>query len=287
MRVLTLGYLSIADADPVELIQAAAKAGFSAVGLRITGRRPEEDLRPEIVANPAAITRIRRCLSDCGMRLSNISTYHLYPEIRIEDLRPVVQASASMGADFMVAGCYDRERSRRADFLGRYGELAAASGMRIALEPVSYSAAASLGDAYDLVLAAQQANLGLLLDPLHLARGGDTPDRIRGIDPKRIFYAQLCDADLRRPEGMDLAEEARTMRLYPGEGSLPLAEFLRALPEGIEIEAEVPSRADRHLSADARAAILHQRVASYLERIGATGSAGPGSDAHGHGTHRD
>ncbi|UUZ76943.1 hypothetical protein LP414_05925 [Polaromonas sp. P1(28)-13] len=42
-QALTLGYLSIPDITPSALISAGARAGFSAVGLRISGRRPSDD----------------------------------------------------------------------------------------------------------------------------------------------------------------------------------------------------------------------------------------------------
>lgn len=266
MQGLTLGYLSIADVPPLGVIRAAAGAGFSAAGIRITGRKPEDAFGPDIVGAAAAIAQIRDCLATCGMRLSNVSAYHLYPQIRMQDLLPVLETSAVLGARFVVAAAYDPVRPRMVDLLGRYGEAASAAGLKIALEPVSYSAASTLDEAYGLVLAANQPNLGLLLDPLHLARAGDTPASIARIDTAKIFYAQLCDASARKPEGIDLASEAKSMRLYPGEGQLPLTQFLRALPAGVEIEAEVPAREHRHLTGDERAAILYQKVSAYLQK---------------------
>jgi sugar phosphate isomerase/epimerase len=267
MRPLTLGYLSIADVAPGGTILAAAKSGFSAAGIRITGRRPQDGFHHTVVGNPKAMAQIRRRLSDCGIRLSNVSTYHLYPEIHVGDLLPVIEASASLGADFIVAASYDPDRARMVDLLRLYSEAAGAAGIRIALEPVSYSAAATLAEAYDLVTSANQPNLGLMLDPLHMARAGDTPERIRQIDPRKIFYAQICDASERKPEGISLAEEAKAMRLYPGDGRLPLAEFIRALPVGLEIEAELPVVEHSHLAGDERAAIIFERVTRYFDRL--------------------
>jgi sugar phosphate isomerase/epimerase len=263
--------LSIADAPPFELIHAAARAGFDSVGLRITGRRPEDAFAQPIIANPAAIKELRRALAQSSIRLSNVSAYHLYPGIGLEHLLPVVETSALLGAGTIVAVSYDQDRNRAADLLGRYCEAAAAAGLKVALETVSYSALNTLHKAYGVVRSVNLPNFGLLLDPLHLARAGDTPAGIGQIDPCKIIYAQLCDASPNKPDGVDAATEARTMRLYPGEGGLPLGEFLSALPAGVEIEVEVPARRDRHLDADQRAKILYEKASAYLSDVGSAG----------------
>jgi hypothetical protein len=52
-------------------------------------------------------------------------------------------------------------------------------------------------------------------------------------------YAQLCDAPL-SAEQPDYMREATFARRVPGEGDLPLAAFIAALPTGIAIGLEVP-----------------------------------------------
>jgi sugar phosphate isomerase/epimerase len=239
--------------------------------LRITARRPEEAFARPIIANPAAIKELRRALAESSMRLSNVSAYHLYPDIELEQLLPVVETSALLGAETIVAVSYDHERSRAADLLGRYCEAAAAAGLKVALETVSYSALNTLHKAYGVVKSVNLPSFGLLLDPLHLARAGDTPAGVGQIDPVKVIYAQLCDASAGRPDGVDAATEARTMRLYPGEGELPLRNFLSALPAGVEIEVEVPAWRDRHLDAGQRAKILYEKASAYLSDVGSTG----------------
>ena len=96
---------------------------------------------------------------------------------------------------------------------------------------------------------------GLLLDALHLRRFGGTLEQLRSLDPGLLSYAQLCDAPLAPPNGLprprklprgqstdgtDLQLESRAMRLLPGDGELPLAEFLAALPEGMPVSVEAP-----------------------------------------------
>jgi sugar phosphate isomerase/epimerase len=96
---------------------------------------------------------------------------------------------------------------------------------------------------------------GILLDALHFRRFGGTLEQLRSLDPGPLSYAQLCDAPLASPNGLprprklprgqstdgtDLQLESRAMRLMPGDGELPLAEFLAALPEGMPVSVEAP-----------------------------------------------
>jgi hypothetical protein len=98
----------------------------------------------------------------------------------------------------------------------------------------------------------------------------------------RIRYAQLCDASATVPAPTAaLSEEARYDRLLPGEGGLPLREFIKALPSGIPFGLKAPNRRlaetlelDERLSRTLSAA---KRVAGGLT-LGRFAIAGPVGD---------
>ena len=50
-----------------------------------------------------------------------------------------------------------------------------------------------------------------------------------------------CDALLEDPTDARIVDEARQGRLFPGEGRLPLAHFMDALPRDIAVGVEVPT----------------------------------------------
>lgn len=239
MPILTLGWLTLLNTKTAEVITAAAGAGFKSVSIRITGRKLADNYEP-IVGNPAMIRDLRRRLADCGLRLSNTSIYHLSPDVTLEAVRPAIDTTAELGACIMVATCSDPDHARWVDFMARYCELAHNAGITLALEFVPYSEAKTIEVGYDLVLRTGAPNFGLLVDSLHLSRSGGKPEDIGRVDPKRIVFAQICDAVNERPPHDQLANEARFGRRFPGEGELPLNEFLDALPAGIEIECELP-----------------------------------------------
>jgi sugar phosphate isomerase/epimerase len=239
MGHLTLGWLTLFDVPAADVVTAAAAGGFESVGLRITGRRLSDSDYP-VAGHPSQIREIRRRLTDEGVRLSNTSIYHLYPEITLDHLQPAIEATAELGAKIIVVTCMDPDEARWTAFIAACCEQAGKFGLKLALEFVPYSHARTLAQGCRVVRNAQQPNFGLLIDALHLARSGGTPGDLLNIDSGLIVFAQLCDAAPEKPPGMDLATEARTGRLYPGDGGLPLHAFLDALPEDIEIEVEMP-----------------------------------------------
>lgn len=265
MRHLTLGWLSLINATPADVISAAQAADFRSVSIRITGRKPGDGF-PESVGNPAAMRELKKRLTDGGLRLSNTSTYHVTPEITLDMLRPVIDASVELGAKIMVTTCADPDHRRWADFAARYAEAVGQAGLKLALEFVPFSEAKTIEQGYALVQAVDVPHFGLLIDPLHLARSGGSPRDIARVDPKKIIFAQLCDARKDHPGLANLPNEARTGRLYPGDGALPLYDFLDALPEDLEIECEMPRTDYANLPAAEQAKRAGHAMRSFLEK---------------------
>ena len=85
------------------------------------------------------------------------------------------------------------------------------------------------------------AHGGALVDAIHLSRTGGSPADLAGVPPQYIRSAQLCDAPSRRPATNEaIIQEARSGRLPPGNGELPLRELLAAMPQDTAIGVEVP-----------------------------------------------
>ena len=68
---------------------------------------------------------------------------------------------------------------------------------------------------------------------------GRKPAQIAALDPALIGYAQLCDAPL-VSKAASYADEARHERLPPGEGELPLLDFVSVLPRDVIVGLEIP-----------------------------------------------
>ncbi len=259
MRPLTLGWLTLLEAPPEEVVRAAAEARFDAVSLRLTGRTPD-DPHPTVVNKPAALRSLRVELDAAGLQLSSASIYHLYPNITLDRVLPAFEASAALGAKTVVVTCMDPDEARWTGFAAACCERAAGFGLRLALEFTPYSEARTLAQGARIVRATEQPNFGLLVDSLHLARSGGVPSDLLELGAGEIVFAQLCDATAEPRPDMDLATESRRGRLYPGDGALPLFEFMAALSPSTEIEIETP-RADLYRLPLAEQASLAARAA--------------------------
>jgi 4-hydroxyphenylpyruvate dioxygenase len=107
------------------------------------------------------------------------------------------------------------------------GERAAKRSLRVGYEALAWGRHVSdHRDAWEIVRRADHENIGLILDSFHtLARKIDVGS-IRAIPREKIFIVQLADAPLIE---MDLLYWSRHFRNMPGEGDLPVTDFMRAV----------------------------------------------------------
>src|SRR5204863_1242734 len=103
----------------------------------------------------------------------------------------LMEAAALLGASRMKLVCDSTDHARAAHLLGRLCELAVPFGLTIDLEYMVFSGVRSLGAAQQLVTAAAQPNLRILVDALHWMRAGDTAASLHGA--QTLGYAQRCD----------------------------------------------------------------------------------------------
>ena len=116
---------------------------------------------------------------------------------------------------------------RAAADLRELGDRASARGIRIGFEALAWGRHVSdHRDAWEIVRRADHASVGLILDSFHTLSRGLDPDSIRSIPADKLFLVQLADAPAFR---MDLLQWSRHYRNMPGEGDLPVRDFLAAV----------------------------------------------------------
>ena len=116
---------------------------------------------------------------------------------------------------------------RAADDLAELGERAKARNIRIGFEALAWGRHINdHRDAWEVVRRADHSHVGLILDSFHTLGRNIDPDTIRSIPGDKIFFVQLADA----PRiDMDLFYWSRHFRNMPGEGDLPVVDFMRAV----------------------------------------------------------
>ncbi|MGX1787913.1 sugar phosphate isomerase/epimerase family protein [Bosea sp. NPDC055332] len=240
MRPISLAHLTVLDADPVGLIEAAQAGGFDAVGLRVIPPLATDTIT-EIVGDAPLQRRIRRALAATGLSVLDIEAVWLQPQTDVAALRPALELGAELGARHVLTVGFDAEHDRLVDSFGTFCALAHDCGLCTMLEFIPYATIGTLAAAHELLLEARPANAGLLVDALHLSRAGGHPRDIATYDPALFSYIHLCDAAAAVPPPDQLRSEARGGRAYPGEGQLWLGAFLDAFPPETPIGVEAPN----------------------------------------------
>jgi sugar phosphate isomerase/epimerase len=255
MPLVGIGHLTMLGIAPPDWVWLAHDSGFDAVGIRAAAIGPTEEEWPMRPGSPMLAETLRR-MGDTGVRVLDAELVRLSAQTVVAKYEPLFETAAELGASFLNVMADDPDLHRAGDNFAALVEASRPYGLRPAIEAIPYVQVKTLSDAAALV---GESGGGIIIDPLHLQRGGGGPQDVRSLNPRLIAYCQLCDAplaaphDLPRPQKLprgqpvegitDLALEARAMRLLPGDGELPLAEIVSALPAALPFSVETPNLA--------------------------------------------
>jgi sugar phosphate isomerase/epimerase len=268
-RTLSLAALTVIELSPVQQVHCAAQAGYSHVGLRLI---PATDNEPnwDVVGDTTMLRELRAALRDTGVTALDVEILRLKPETVVADFVAVLDTAASLGARYLLVAGNDPDESRLTERFAALADLAAPLGLSPCLEAMPWTQVRDFMQAARIVEAAARDNAGVLVDAIHFDRGANHADQIASVAPRRLPYAQLCDAPAERPADLEtLLHQARAERLPPGEGGLDLAGLVRALPQDIVLSLEVPMRRlSATLPANERALRLRQTTLDWLATLG-------------------
>lgn len=237
MNPLSLEQLSFLDIGPVELIAIAGALRIPLVGLWVEAPLPG----PLPLVTDADVKPVRRALAAHDVAVHNLECFNLAPDMDLEAMKPALARGAELGAKSIVAINYtDPDLVRMADHFAALCASARDFGLLVNLEFFPSSFVRSLDQALRIVRASGADNACVTVDCLHVMRSGSSPDAVRGAPPDLIGYAQICDGPAEAPQ--DLSAEAFEERGLPGAGVFPLQAFAAALPPGVPLGIEIPSK---------------------------------------------
>ena len=203
------------------------------------------------------------------MRVLDIELFRLLPELEVASLSPVLEACADLGAEFLLVTGNDTDEQRACDNYAALCDLAAPLRLRPMLEFIPYRPLRDIHQAERWLRRVEHPAAGMCMDALHLFRSGGTLDDLRRVDPRHIGYASYA---MRHPccrhsifPSRSWCANSRANRRLPGEGVLPLAGFLVALPPDLAISVEAPCG---DLRAALRAGTRRARDADHAQRAG-------------------
>ena len=107
------------------------------------------------------------------------------------------------------------------------GERAAKRGLRVGFEALAWGRHINdYRDAWEVVRRADHSGIGLVLDTFHTYARKTDLKPLYAIPGDRIFLVQLADAPWLE---MDISSWSRHFRCFPGQGEMPLVEFMEAM----------------------------------------------------------
>lgn len=255
-QMLSLSPLTVLPCAPLEQIEAAGRAGYDAVGLRLLPVSPTD---PQIMGDAGLRRGIRERILAFGLQVLDVEVVRIDPDSDLAALAPMLEYAALLGARQLTitsalrAAYLTQDVHRGVDWTHQLCELAAQYSIRPMIEFMVFRGIATFDDALSFVERVDHPNFGICLDALHFYRSGGSIGAFSHQQKRLISCFQICDGPLVPPT--DLQYEARQARLYPGEGELPLADLIAWLPSDVPVSLEAPKSDSQAMSPSERAKI--------------------------------
>jgi 4-hydroxyphenylpyruvate dioxygenase len=212
-----------------EKLDAIAAAGFNGV----------EIFENDLLSYNGSPSNVARVVTDLGLRVIAFQPFRDFegmPECqrartfdraeRKFDLMQEIGCNLLMVCSNVSPDSFGGIDRAAADF-HELGERAAKRGLRVAYEALAWGRHINdYRDAWEVVRRAGHPAIGLVLDTFHACARKTELRTLRAIPGDRIFLVQLADAPWLE---MDFLSWSRHFRCFPGQGDMPLTEFMEAL----------------------------------------------------------
>ncbi|KPQ32390.1 MAG: Xylose isomerase-like TIM barrel, partial [Porphyrobacter sp. HL-46] len=147
------------------------------------------------------------------------------------------------------------------------------TGVRINLEFGIFTEVKTIHAARTILEAVEGEAKALLVDTLHWARSGGTAENLAAIPREWLSYCQPCDAPAQGPDPTNfdaIIDDAINRRVPLGQGGLPLAAMVDALPDTLPLAIEERSAGLREAFPDLneRAREVARTSRAWLDRRG-------------------
>lgn len=267
-RIFSLAALTVLELSPPDMVEAAARAGYSHVGLRLVPATEQEQHFP-LVADASLRRQTQARLRDTGTKVLDLEILRLKPDTCVADFKAILDVGAELGGTELLVAGNDPDESRLTERFAHLCDLAADYGIYPHLEFMPWTEVRDLRQAMRVVANADRGNACVLVDAFHFNRSASALADLATLAPERLRYAQLCDVAGPVPDDMDeILRQARNERPFPGDGDADLVGLLRALPANVPLSLEIPTRQllEQGISGEQRARMALQRAKAVLAK---------------------
>lgn len=230
-RLISLAAGIMPEATPSQLIECAAASGFD-----FGGMWAEKDSW-----TPATTRAIRQQARDAGVELLDCEVAWIMPGAPDPWLTELVHIAAELGARNLLCVSSDPDMAATTAKFQTLVTAAEGTGVRVNLEFGIFTEVKTIHMASAILDGVEGEAKALLVDTLHWARSGGTAEDIRAIPREWLSYCQPCDAPALGPDVTNfdaIIDDAINRRMPLGQGGLPLAAMVDALPDTLPMAIE-------------------------------------------------
>jgi sugar phosphate isomerase/epimerase len=242
-RQISLAAGIMPEATPAQLIECAAASDFDFGGMWV-----EKDSW-----TPATTRAIRQQARDAGVELLDCEVAWIMPGPPDPWLTELVHIAAQLGARNLLCVSSDPDMAATTAKFQTLVNAAKGTGVRVNLEFGIFTEVKTIHMARAVLEAVEGEAKALLVDTLHWARSGGTADDLKAIPRAWLSYCQPCDAPADPPDlgNIDaIIDDAINRRMPLGQGGLPLAAMVDAVPAHLPMAIEERSTALREAFPD-------------------------------------
>ena len=244
MNRLGIDRLSAFGMPPVEFVELTADLGCGHVGIALAPMAgynphnyPDWSLRDDTALRRAMVS----ALDDRGVRIGMVEGFALVPGQDIRACAADLDLVCEMGGRRIACVSLDKDLQRTIDGFTVLAGMAAERDLLVSAEMGSLGPYGLVDTALEMAASIGMGNFSLMIDAMHYFRMGNTLAQLAEFDPALIGYIQLCDVPWQR-RFETYMEEAMYERMVPGQGELPLREFVKLLPPDVVVSLEIPIR---------------------------------------------
>lgn len=212
-----------------EKLEAIALAGFSGVEL----------FENDLISFDGTIEDVRQLVADLGLDIVLFQPFRdfeampePYRSRNFERARRKFDLMNRLGVDLILVCSNVSPKclggiDRSVEDFSELGELAKSFNIRVGYEALAWGRFVNdYRDAWEIVRRTNHPNIGTIVDSFHILTRKHDLSTLRAIPKDRIFLVQIADAP---PLDMDILSLSRHFRNFPGQGSLPLTDFMTAV----------------------------------------------------------
>lgn len=250
--------------EPLAYIEATRKAGYEGIGIR-TYRAPGRSYNfNPIVGNKELERDVKTSLGESGLEVYDLYSFYLQPEMDWGTITPALEYGGEIGCKYVLVIGDDDEWNRMVDTMGRMIDIIEPLGMKAVFEAFARHAVASgpiltpMATCVKFIQDCAPKYVGMCLDPRQQFREEHSFESLKEVGNNRtlIPYVQLNDE----------AKYGGSSGILPGEGFVPLYEYLAELPSDIDISVEAQMPPNVYTGAE-WCKLSVERIRRYLDRF--------------------